>query len=71
MSSALFPALRASTTKLSGQAATISSVWVPMDPVLPRSERRFLKDAPLSDSWRVRRADASEFTGAAGLHGIE
>ena len=35
MSSALLPALRASTTKLSGHASTISSVWVPMDPVLP------------------------------------
>jgi hypothetical protein len=38
-----------------------------MDPVLPRRERRFLKVEPLSDSWRVRRADASEFTGAEGL----
>jgi len=67
MSFALFPALRVSTTKLSGHASTISRVWVPMDPVDPRRERRFWKVDPLRDSARVRRADSSEFTGAEGL----
>ncbi len=38
-----------------------------MDPVDPSRDRRFLKVDPFRDSWRVRRADASELTGADGL----
>mmetsp|Transcript_20471 Transcript_20471/g.30325 ORF Transcript_20471/g.30325 Transcript_20471/m.30325 type:complete len:213 (-) Transcript_20471:206-844(-) len=41
MSSALFPADSASTTKLSGQASTISRVCVPMLPVEPNSDSLF------------------------------
>mmetsp|Transcript_34297 Transcript_34297/g.52674 ORF Transcript_34297/g.52674 Transcript_34297/m.52674 type:complete len:222 (-) Transcript_34297:249-914(-) len=50
MSLAFVPAERASTTKLSGHASTISSVCVPMLPVDPNKLKRFWKVDPLRDS---------------------
>ncbi len=66
MSFELVPAERASTTKFSGQASTISRVWVPMDPVDPRRESRFWKVAPSKDFSRVNLREASLLTGAEG-----
>ena len=62
----LVPAERASTTKLSGQASTISRVWVPIDPVDPRRESRFWNWAPSKDFSSVNFRAASLFTGAEG-----
>eukprot|EP00978_Attheya_sp_CCMP212_P018481 scaffold50592_cov46-Attheya_sp.AAC.5 len=67
MRAALVPAERASTTKLSGHASTISSVCVPMLPVDPSKLSRFMNVDPFNDSARVFFADAAEFTGADGL----
>jgi hypothetical protein len=66
MSSTLVPAESASTTKLSGQASTISSVWVPIDPVEPKSESRFWKLLPSKDLDSVFSKEALELTGAEG-----
>ena len=66
INSALLPADNASTTKLSGQASTISSVCVPMLPVEPRMEMRFWKVEPLRHSARVFCRDSGELTGAEG-----
>mmetsp|Transcript_20478 Transcript_20478/g.50900 ORF Transcript_20478/g.50900 Transcript_20478/m.50900 type:complete len:314 (+) Transcript_20478:768-1709(+) len=66
MSFELVPAERASTTKLSGQASTISRVWVPIDPVDPRRESRFWKVAPSNDFESVSFRDSALFTGAEG-----
>mmetsp|Transcript_28994 Transcript_28994/g.47873 ORF Transcript_28994/g.47873 Transcript_28994/m.47873 type:complete len:235 (+) Transcript_28994:417-1121(+) len=67
MSSALFPAERASTTKLSGQASTISNVCVPILPVDPNNDNLFWNSAPSSDLARVFFIEASVFTGAEGF----
>jgi hypothetical protein len=66
MRRALFPALKASTTKFCGQASTISSVCVPILPVEPKIEIRFWKVDPLSDSESVFWSEAAVFTGAEG-----
>mmetsp|Transcript_690 Transcript_690/g.1482 ORF Transcript_690/g.1482 Transcript_690/m.1482 type:complete len:309 (+) Transcript_690:752-1678(+) len=66
MSFELVPADNASITKLLGQASTISSVWVPIDPVDPRREILFWKDAPSNDFSRVSFRDCSLLTGAEG-----
>ena len=39
--SMLLPAARATSSNLSGNSAMISSVWVPMDPVLPSRENLY------------------------------
>ena len=36
----------------------MSRVWVPMEPVLPRMERVFVKEEPSSDFWRVSLSDS-------------
>mmetsp|Transcript_10531 Transcript_10531/g.22199 ORF Transcript_10531/g.22199 Transcript_10531/m.22199 type:complete len:305 (+) Transcript_10531:293-1207(+) len=66
MSFELVPADKASTTKLSGQASTMSRVCVPMDPVDPRRESRFWKVAPSKDFSSVSLREASLLTGAEG-----
>mmetsp|Transcript_48526 Transcript_48526/g.103269 ORF Transcript_48526/g.103269 Transcript_48526/m.103269 type:complete len:328 (+) Transcript_48526:761-1744(+) len=66
ISCALFPALRASTTKFSGQASTMSRVCVPMLPVEPRIEILFWNVDPFRLSASVFSREAAEFTGAEG-----
>lgn len=65
--STLVPADKASTTKLWGQASTISKVCVPMEPVDPSKLSRFWKlSAPSKDLLSVRLSDAAVQTGADG-----
>mmetsp|Transcript_32753 Transcript_32753/g.64896 ORF Transcript_32753/g.64896 Transcript_32753/m.64896 type:complete len:326 (-) Transcript_32753:120-1097(-) len=66
MRAALVPADSASISKFCGHAETMSRVCVPIDPVHPRRDSRFLKVAPSSVLSRVSFWDDSEFTGAAG-----
>mmetsp|Transcript_16795 Transcript_16795/g.23777 ORF Transcript_16795/g.23777 Transcript_16795/m.23777 type:complete len:223 (+) Transcript_16795:792-1460(+) len=66
INSTLLPADKASMTKFSGQASTISSVCVPIDPVDPSNDKCLVNVDPFKDSSRVSLADAAEFTGAAG-----
>ena len=66
-SSTFVPADSASMTKLSGQASTISSVCVPMDPVDPRRLRRLVKfSQPSRDFCSVSFREAALPTGAEG-----
>mmetsp|Transcript_1524 Transcript_1524/g.2069 ORF Transcript_1524/g.2069 Transcript_1524/m.2069 type:complete len:242 (+) Transcript_1524:919-1644(+) len=67
MSSTFVPALKASTSKLSGQTSTMSNVCVPMLPVDPKIDNRFLKSVPFKASFTVSSRDSTESTGAAGL----
>mmetsp|Transcript_58805 Transcript_58805/g.143844 ORF Transcript_58805/g.143844 Transcript_58805/m.143844 type:complete len:232 (+) Transcript_58805:1054-1749(+) len=66
MSLEFVPADNASTTKLSGQTSTMSSVCVPIEPVEPNNDNRFLNSAPSNDFSSVSFNDASLSTGADG-----